>query len=280
MEKLCDLHIHSHFSDGTCSPAELISLAKQAGLSAIALCDHNTVSGLPDFMAAGEGSGVETVAGIEFSTEYADTELHILGLFIKPEHYGIIHAMMEDLLRRKEQSYMDMVQRLQRAGYDLDYAAIKAATASGFVNRAVVGAELTRLGYAQSVQDAFKNLLAPKHGYYVPPKRPDAYEIIGFIKQLGAVAVLAHPFLNLDEADLREFLPRAVEMGLDGMEVQYPKYDEATTALAGRMAREFGILPSGGSDFHGANKPDIAMGVGRGSLRIPLEYLENLRKCK
>lgn len=280
MEKLCDLHVHSHFSDGTCSPAELISLAKQAGLSAIALCDHNTVSGLPDFMAAGEGSGVETVAGIEFSTEYADTELHILGLFIKPEHYGIIHAMMEDLLRRKEQSYMDMVQRLQRAGYDLDYAAIKAATASGFVNRAVVGAELTRLGYAQSVQDAFKNLLAPKHGYYVPPKRPDAYEIIGFIKQLGAVAVLAHPFLNLDEAGLREFLPRAVEMGLDGMEVQYPKYDEATTALAGRMAREFGILPSGGSDFHGANKPDIAMGVGRGSLRIPLEYLENLRKCK
>ncbi len=280
MEKLCDLHVHSHFSDGTCSPAELISLANQAGLSAIALCDHNTVSGLPDFMAAGEGSGVETVAGIEFSTEYADTELHILGLFIKPEHYGIIHAMMEDLLRRKEQSYMDMVQRLQRAGYDLDYAAIKAATASGFVNRAVVGAELTRLGYAQSVQDAFKNLLAPKHGYYVPPKRPDAYEIIGFIKQLGAVAVLAHPFLNLDEAGLREFLPRAVEMGLDGMEVQYPKYDEATTALAGRMAREFGILPSGGSDFHGANKPDIAMGVGRGSLRIPLEYLENLRKCK
>ena len=101
MEKLCDLHIHSHFSDGTCSPAELISLAKQAGLSAIALCDHNTVSGLPDFMAAGEGSGVETVAGIEFSTEYADTELHILGLFIKLEHYGIIHAMMEDLLRQE-----------------------------------------------------------------------------------------------------------------------------------------------------------------------------------
>lgn len=280
MEKLCDLHVHSYFSDGTCSPLELFALAKEAGLSAIALCDHNTVSGLPDFVAAGENTGIEAVPGIEFSTEYRGVELHILGLFIEPAHYAPINAIMDDLNRRKEQSNIDMVQRLREAGYAIDYGEIKAATASGFVNRAVVGAELTRLGYTQSVQEAFQKLLSPKHGYYVPPTRPDAYEIIGFIKSLGAVAVLAHPFLNLDEAGLREFLPRAVEMGLDGMEVQYPKYDAATTALSARLVKEFGILPSGGSDFHGENKPDIAMGVGRGNLQIPLQYLEDLRKCK
>lgn len=280
MEKLCDLHVHSYFSDGTCSPLELFALAKEAGLSAIALCDHNTVSGLPDFVAAGENTGIEAVPGIEFSTEYRGVELHILGLFIQPAHYAPINAIMDDLNRRKEQSNIDMVQRLREAGYAIDYGEIKAATASGFVNRAVVGAELARLGYTQSVQEAFQKLLSPKHGYYVPPTRPDAYEIIGFIKSLGAVAVLAHPFLNLDEAGLREFLPRAVEMGLDGMEVQYPKYDAATTVLSAQLVKEFGILPSGGSDFHGENKPDIAIGVGRGNLQIPLQYLEDLRKCK
>ena len=278
MDKLCDLHVHSHFSDGTCSPAELIVLAKRAELSAIALCDHNTISGVPSFLEAAEGSGVEAVPGIEFSTEYQGVELHILGLYIRPEHYASIQTRLVDLNRRKEQSNRDLVCRLQQAGYAIDYDTIQASNASGFVNRAVVGAELTRLGYTQSVQDAFKKLLSPKHGYYVPPTRPDAYETIGFIKQLGAVAVLAHPFLNLEEGELRAFLPQAVEMGLDGMEVLYPKYDEATTQLAGQMAREFGILPSGGSDFHGENKPDIAMGVGRGNLRIPLSYLENLKK--
>ena len=277
MEKLCDLHVHSNYSDGTCTPAELIGLAKDAGLSAIALCDHNTVDGLPDLMDAAADSGVEAVPGIEFSTEFEGTELHILGLFIQPSHYVTIQTMMEDLNRRKEQSNIAMVQRLRAAGYDIDYAAIKATTPSGFVNRALVGAELTRKGYTESIQDAFKRLLSPKHGYYTPPKRPDAYEMIGLIKQLGAVAVLAHPFLDLDEAGLRRFLPRAVEAGLDGMEVLYPKYSREQMALAAQIAREFSLLPSGGSDFHGENKPDIAIGTGRGNLRIPLQYLEALR---
>lgn len=280
MEKLCDLHVHSNYSDGTCTPAELIGLAKDAGLSAIALCDHNTVDGLPDLMDAAAGSGIEAVPGIEFSTEFEGTELHILGLFIQPSHYVTIQTMMEDMNRRKEQSNIAMVQRLRAAGYDIDYAAIKAATPSGFVNRALVGAELTRKGYSESIQDAFKRLLSPKHGYYTPPKRPDAYEMIGLIKQLGAVAVLAHPFLDLDEAGLRRFLPRAVEVGLDGMEVLYPKYSREQMALAAQIAREFSLLPSGGSDFHGENKPDIAIGTGRGDLRIPLQYLEALRTRK
>lgn len=278
MEKLCDLHVHSHYSDGTCSPAQLIELAKHAKLSAIALCDHNTVDGLPDLLAAAEGSGIEAVPGIEFSTDYEDTELHILGLFIRPEHYDAINALMDDVKRRKEQSNIDLVAQLRSAGYDIDYDTIKASTPTGFVNRALVGAELTKKGYTESIQDAFKRLLSPKHGYYTPPKRPDAYETISFIKGMGAVAVLAHPFLNLDQAGLRRFLPRAVELGLDGMEVLYPKYSPEETALACEIAEEFSILPSGGSDFHGENKPDIQIGTGRGNLQIPLQYLADLQQ--
>ena len=277
MTNFCDIHVHSNFSDGTCTPAELIALAEAAQLSAVALCDHNTVAGLPDFLAAAEGSAVEAVPGIEFSTDYRGTELHILGLFIRTEYYAPITAMMADYHRRKEQSNIDLVENLSRAGYAIDYAAIKASTADGFVNRAIIAAALMEKGYVDSIQAAFKTLLKPSHGYYNPPKRPDAYETIRFIKSIGAVAVLAHPFLNLNEASLRVFLPAAKAAGLDGMEVLYSKFDAETTALAGGLAEEFSLLKSGGSDFHGTNKPDIAVGTGRGDLRIPTDWLKNLK---
>ena len=278
--RLCDLHTHSVFSDGTFTPAELIAGAKQAGLSAIALTDHNTVAGLPAFVAAAEDSGVEAVPGVEFSTEYRDIELHILALFVKPEHYAPITALMDDMLRRKEESNIALVEALNRAGYALDYEKIKAQTPNGQINRAHIAAELTALGYTESIQAAFKQLLSPKRGYYHPPKRIGSYEAIRFIKELGCVAVLAHPFLNLDEEALRAFLPAAVEAGLDGMETAYSKYSAETAALAEQIAAEFGLKSSGGSDFHGENKPDIALGVGRGELKIPMQWLENLRACQ
>ena len=185
--------------------------------------------------------------------------------------------MMADFHRRKEQSNIDLVENLNRAGYAIDYAAIKASTADGFVNRAVIAAALLEKGYVESIQGAFKTLLKPSHGYYNPPKRPDAFEVIRYIRSIGAAAVLAHPFLNLEEGELREFLPQAKAAGLHGMEVLYSKFDAATTALAEAMAEEFSLLKSGGSDFHGTNKPDIAVGIGRGDLRIPAEWLKNLK---
>jgi predicted metal-dependent phosphoesterase TrpH len=273
----CDLHVHSHFSDGTWSPEELVAEAERLGLDAIALCDHNTVAGVPRFMAAGQGSSVQTVAGIEFSTDFQGTELHILALFVQPEHYDTINAMMEDWKKKKEQSNIDLVAALNRAGYDISYAEIR-EKGNGYINRAHIAAELTKKGYTESAQDAFKKLLNPSRGFYQPPEKLLAYDIIRFIKSIGAAAVLAHPFLNLDEAGLRSFLPEAVACGLDGMEVLYPKYKPEQTVLAERIAEEFGILGSGGSDFHGDNKPDIAMGSGRGTLAVPTEYLLKLRQ--
>lgn len=278
MERFCDLHIHSTFSDGTCSPAELIDLAEAAGLSAVALCDHNTVAGLPAFLAAADGKCVEAIPGIEFSTDYEGTELHILALFVKPEYYGEITDLLADADRRKEESNVALAAALNRAGYVFDYEAVKAATPKGHINRAHIAAELTRLGYTESVQAAFKTLLAPEHGYYDPPKRMNAYDAIRYIKSIGAVAVLAHPFLSMDESMLRAFLPEAARCGLDGMETMYAKYSRTTAALAAEIAESFGLCHSGGSDFHGQNKPDILIGVGRGDLRVPEKYLQILRK--
>ena len=278
MTAFCDLHNHSTFSDGTDTPTQLVALAQEKGLAAIALTDHNTVAGLPEFLEAAEGTDVQAVAGTEFSTDYNGIELHILGLFLKPENFEPITDLLEDYRQRKDRSNAELVEKLNAAGYDINYERIKASTPKGQVNRALIAAELTRLGYTQSIQDAFKKLLSPKCGYYVPPTRPSPFETIRFIKSLGAVAVLAHPFLNLDEAQLRGFLKEAVPCGLDAMETLYSTYDEETTATAKRIAEEFGILHSGGSDYHGGNKPHIQMGNGQGNLAIPHKWMVALSR--
>ena len=270
----CDLHTHSVYSDGTLTPAELVVEAKKIGLSAVALTDHNTVAGLPEFVSAAENSGVLAVPGVEFSTDYGNTELHILALFVRPDQYAFITNLLEQAAQRKEASNRALADALRNGGYLLDYDAIKANTPRGQVNRAHFAAELTRLGYTHTQQEAFETLLAPECGFYVPSARISSLEAIRFIKSLGAVAVLAHPFLSLDEKALREFLPKAIAAGLDAMETAYSQYSPETTALAEGIAAEYGLKFSGGSDFHGANKPQIPLGA----PRIPIEWLEELQK--
>ena len=280
MERLCDLHAHSVFSDGTDTPARLLSLAEEAGLSAVALTDHNTTAGLPDFLAAAKGSPVEAVCGAEFSVDYRGTELHLLGLFLTPEVFPAVEARLNVFRRAKEESNRALAESLNQAGYAVDYDAIRARSPGGSINRAHIAAELTALGYTASVKEAFDRLLSPKGPHYREPKRPAVWEMIPFLRELGAVPVLAHPFLNLSEAELRVFLPEAKRAGLVGMEVAYSKYTPETAALAAELADAFGLLPSGGSDYHGAVKPDIALGRGRGSLRVPCGWLEALREAR
>lgn len=277
MIPVCDLHVHSTYSDGTVPPAELIRLAAQTGLSAVALCDHNTVDGLPEFLEAGRDSGVEAVPGVEFSTEYEGRELHILGLFIAPEHYQTVQDLLRQMLERKEKSNRELIQKLNERGLLLDYDRIKASTANGMVNRAVIAAEMVHLGYCATVKEAFKRWLAPELGIFQPAKRLDSLELIGFVRSIGGVSVLAHPFLSLEEPQLRQFLSEAVPAGLDAMEVWYGDYSPEQTRLAESIAKEFHLLPSGGSDFHGANKPGLLMGTGRGTLCVPWLCLENIR---
>ena len=275
MKKHCDLHTHSCFSDGTLTPAQLIKLAEETGLAAVALCDHNTVAGLPEFVEAAQGSAVEAVPGIEFSTEYRGTELHILGLFLREKHYGAVNALLSEAMERKKQSNMALVEKLAEQGLPVHYEAIE-AEAGGTVNRAVIGAYLLRHGFCNSMEEAFDRWLNLERGLYVPPKRPDAFEVIRFIKSIGAVAVLAHPFLNLAELQLREFLEQA--KGLDGIEVYYSKFSREQIALLEQIASEYGLVCSGGSDFHGSNKPKLRMGTGYGDLEVPIRALEELKK--
>ena len=275
----CDLHTHSTFSDGTSTPEEIVSAAEAMGLTAVALCDHNDVEGLPRFLRAAEGGRTAAVPGTEISTDYEGTELHIVGLFVPESGCGAIRALTERMRRGKAESNLALERRLRAAGYMVDYAALKASHPETAINRAHFAAELMRLGYVKSVSEAFETILAPGAGFYEPPEFTDVFEAISLLREIGAVPVLAHPLLKLDAAGLERFLPRAVKRGLLAMETRYPLYDAADERTADAAAEKYGLLPSGGSDFHGENKPDIRLGTGRGTLNVPDEWYEALREA-
>ena len=275
MRGYCDLHTHSYFSDGTYSPTELIDEAEGIGLGAIALTDHNTVKGLPEFISAARGKQIRAVAGVELSTEYRGCELHILALNIPERAFGEITELTEEMHRLKEISNILLISALNDAGYAISYQKIK-ENARGKVNRSHIASALLEKGYISSVQEGFDTLLSPKNEFYTPPKRLGALDTVGFIRSIGAIPVLAHPFLSVDEEMLRTFLTDVSPLGLAAMETMYSKYDENTTALAKRIAAEFSIKESGGSDFHGTRKPDIALGKGMGDLFIPIKMLDEL----
>ncbi len=277
--KICDMHVHSIYSDGTYSPEEIIASSIDAGLSAVALCDHNTVDGLANFLDAAMGKDIMAIAGAEFSVDYNRRELHLLGLFIPRESFDRVTDLMRSVNKRKEQSNILLIESLNRAGYDVSFEKIKSSTPNGNFNRAHIAAELTRKGYTDSVKHAFDTLLSPAAGHYPEPKRLDVWEMLDFIREIGAVPVLAHPLLNLDENELDLFLPEAKKRGLVGMECLYSTYDEKTTAKAFELANKYELLYSGSSDFHGESKPGISIGYGKGNLKIPFEWAEKLKNA-
>ncbi len=276
--KICDLHTHSNFSDGTLTPTELLNLAVNKGISAIALCDHNTVGGLLEFKNAAKGKPVDVVLGVEITTQYEGIELHILGLFIPEEHFVDVSNYCEELNRLKRIANKQMVDNLISAGYEIDYERMISQTARGQINRAHVASELVRTGYAQKISDAFERLLVDGGKFYKSPQRFDTIKTISFLRDIGAVPVIAHPFYSAQPESLNDFWSKAKAAGLVGMETLYPLYDESTTKTAIKTAEKYGFLQSGGSDFHGDNKPHIAIGKGKGSLSVPYEFFEKLKK--
>ncbi|MBQ7373556.1 MAG: PHP domain-containing protein [Clostridia bacterium] len=274
--KICDLHTHSCFSDGTFTPTELVEQAKKVGLSAIALTDHNNLGGVAEFLAHAKTLGIEGVAGVEFSTDYKDKELHILGLFIKEEYFKAVETICDEVRKNKEKSNRKMIENLNKLGYDLSYDEIK-LSCKGTMNRAHIGEALFKKGYISDIKGVFSTLLSKDGNVYVPAKRIDVFKAITFIKSIGAVAVLAHPFLDLDETELKEFLSKAVPLGLDGMETVYSEFSAEQTAVLKQIAKEYGIKESGGSDFHGYRKKDISLAIGKGNLQIPYEFYLNLK---
>jgi predicted metal-dependent phosphoesterase TrpH len=279
LKNTVDLHTHTKHSDGTLTPSELIELAVENELFAIALTDHNTASGLPEFFAAAEGKDIEAVGGTELSCDYDGKEIHIVGLFLELDDVQKIDELMDQMKQNKIISNKNLIEKLASDGYDISYEAVE-KTVNGYMNRAHIATYLVSKGYFSSRQEVFEKILQPYGKYYTPPKTISVFEGIEFLNSLGAVSVLAHPYLSIPDEDMDSFLEGAVASGLDAMETVYTTYDEQTARKAKETAEKYGLIESGGSDFHGANKPDTKLGVGYGNIAFTREQYLKLKERK
>lgn len=282
-QRLIDLHVHSTESDGTLTPEEVVRAAGAAGLSAIALTDHDTASGVAKATETAASLGIELIAGIELSTEYplsgsaGGKEVHIVGLFIDPDHPALVEKTREFRECRNLRNEK-IVAALQKEGFSITMDGLAAANPDSVITRANIARFLYQTGQIKSVQKAFEKYIGDGCRCYVGRFKVAPMEAVELIHAAGGVAILAHPLLyHLKPAVLQQLIDDTKQAGLDGIEAVYSTYTAADEQYVKRLARENGLLVSGGSDFHGANKPSIQIGSGRGNLRIPYEILDDLR---
>ena len=275
MQKI-DLHVHTTASDGTVSPADAVALAKELGLAAIAITDHDTASGYAEAAKAGQALGVEVVPGIEISTKYGRA-VHILGYYIDPEA-GSLAAVSDWLVQDRDERNRKIAELMAADGLPVSYEDMHRRFGA-VIGRPHFARLLVELGLANSVQDAFDRYVEKGQKYYVSRTILPIERAIEIILRAGGIPVLAHPFqYRLDDSGLRELIEHCMAHGLRGMECRYSGYSGEQSGYLTRLAEEYGLIQTGGSDFHGEAKPHIRLGSGMGSLDVPYEYLQRLKE--
>lgn len=275
--KYIDLHVHSTASDGTVSPSGLVSLAKERGLSAFALTDHDTVAGIPEAIKASADTGIEVVPGIEISTVWSETEVHVLGLYIDYESAELLDFLDAAAKKRRERNEK-ILKAFQDDGFSLTWEDLTGENADSTVTRAHFARALMEKGYIASVQEAFEKYLSPGMPYYRKREEISPSEALMAIRRAGGIPVLAHPCLYHFSWEKTEELIRLLKAeGLGGLECFHSDNVGDESRTLSKLAKKYALLPTGGSDYHGRVKPDIELGVGKGNLQIPAEYLDGLK---
>lgn len=311
MMRAVDLHVHSTCSDGTVSPARLVDLAMEAGLAAFALTDHDSINGLEEAIsyaeelkkrqAAGgfpapvsgpaaparkppqdspQGMVPEVIPGIELSTEYRGRDIHIVGLFIDYQDPAFLSRLQEFIDSRTNRN-RKMCVLLREAGVDITYEKLQERFPGCVLTRAHYARYLLEKGYTKSISEAFERYVGDHCPCYVPREKISPAQAIRLILDADGIPILAHPILyRLSDERLEELVRECKEAGLMGIEAIYSTYQPHEERQIRRLAEQYRLLLSGGSDFHGNNKPSIRLGVGRGSLFVPESILDDLKKTR
>ncbi len=276
--KQVDLHVHSNYSDGTDSPTELVIKAKEAGLSAFALTDHDTIEGIPEAVAAAKDCDIEIIPGVELSTEFDKKEVHIVGLFVDYKD-GVLKNELERLQNTRLNRNRIMADRFKEHGINVDYDEMLSMYPDAVITRAHFADYLLQKGYVGDRNEAFDRYLGDHCPCYVKREKMTPARAIELIKAAGGVPVLAHPVLyHLGREQMNKLVKHLCECGLVALEAIYSTYTLGDELEMRNLAKENGLLISGGSDYHGGNKPHIKLGVGRGKLYVPDEVLERLKE--
>lgn len=275
--KQVDLHVHSNKSDGSFTPKELVDYALDKRLCAFALTDHDTTDGLDEAISYAKDKPIEVVPGIEFSTEYEGRDIHVLGLYIRykdPVFQKKIQSFVDSRIKRNEK----MCRNLQEAGIDISYEKLLKTYPDAVITRAHYAAFLTDNGYVSSRADAFSKYVGDHCKYFVPREKVTPSQAVELILQAKGVPILAHPPLyHMGKEKLDTLVSTLKNVGLAGIEAIYSTYNNQDTRDMMDLAKKYDLLLSGGSDFHGANKPGLDMAVGYGKLFVPEEILINIR---
>ena len=284
-----DLHVHSTCSDGTFTPEELVDYAYRKGLAAFALTDHDTVSGLDPAIGYAEelakreakkGSSVPVLAvipGIELSTEYNGRDVHIVGLFIDHHNQEFL-ARLKEFSDSRTTRNIKMCELLQGAGIPITYEALLAEFPDSVITRAHYARYMFDHGYIKSIAEAFDRYVGDHCPYFVPREKVTPAMGVKLILSAGGVPILAHPILyGFGKSELEKLVMELKQEGLVGIEAIYSTYKAPDERKIRDLARKFDLKISGGSDFHGKNKPGLDLGNGYGSLNVPYSVLEDLK---
>ena len=269
--KLIDLHIHSTASDGSLTPTEVVNAAEDLGLAAIALTDHDTVDGIDEAICAASGLNLTVVPGIELSC------IHMLGLYIDHKNEELLHFLKEATRKRRERNEK-ILAAFQKDGFRITMEDLTMENPKTTITRAHFARALLKKGYVSSVDQAFKKYLGPDCPYYRKRETITPEEAIQAIRNAGGFAVLAHPCqYKLGWAKTEELISYLKTLGLGGLECFHSSNNQEESGKLRKLAMKYQLVPTGGSDFHGAAKPDIKIGSGRGGLRVPALYLDEIR---
>jgi predicted metal-dependent phosphoesterase TrpH len=274
-----DLHSHSTMSDGTDTPAEVVRLAGVAGLSALALTDHDTLDHLAEARTAAAEQGLRLVPGCEISCELggrAPGSMHLLVFFVDDEP-GELQDRLAALQVARNERNVQIVEALNAHGVQITVADVHAQAGPGSVGRPHIARVLMESGRVASIQEAFDVWLGKGQPAYFERDRLGPEDAVELTHASGGVCAVAHPgSLGLADDELDELVAQLADAGLDGLECEYGSYLPEERAPFHQLARRHGLAPTGGSDYHGENKPGLSVGVGRGDLRVPDEYLGGL----
>ena len=274
-----DLHTHTHFSDGSVSPTALVEIAHQQGVNILAITDHDTTEGLPEAINAAHHLPIEIIPGIELSTEFQGRETHMLGYFIDladPQ----FQARLAQLRTTRVDRLHHILDRLHTLKMEISLAEVEHVAGGGTMGRPHIAHMLIEKGYVKGMKEAFDRFLGVRGAAYVRRVVPEAAEIMTWITEAGGIPILAHPYWEGLGTDKTTDSCRAlVEQGLRGLEVFYGTFSARQISINLNLARKFDLLMTGGSDFHGTFKPEILVGTGRGSLRVPPKLVDHLRQA-
>ncbi len=271
-----DLHTHTDASDGSYEPEELVRRAAEAGLAAIAVTDHDTLAGLERACRAGLEHGIRVIPGVELSCRIPDGTLHILGYFVLPGS-GRLDEKLTWLRDERLSRGSRIVERLNELGLALDPADVEAKAKGGALGRPHIAQALVDAGHVKDAQEAFDKYLMKGAPAYVDKAVLPMDEAVGAIKACGGVPVMAHPHqTNREGDDLKELISGLVSAGLRGIEAHYSLHTPEQTAEYLGYAEEFGLIITGGTDYHGPRKKDISLGVGKGDMHIPYRLVLGL----